>query len=281
MNYYSVKQISNLAGVSIKTLHHYEKIGILNPKFKTDANYRYNTETKLLRLQQILIFKELGFSLKEISKILDSKKFELIESLKKQQKELQKKSNLIRNMFHTVEKTIQYLKKGKNMKHDELYEGLGKEFGNKLRKKAIQKWGEESISNSEDYLSSLTKKDFGNLKNEFHSTWKKLFRLKKENPNLNTCSSGTSASSLNNAYATIFDIEENMYISEAGPGQNSRVMMFPKNQTTATKLFGQPNFTTTGYNATATGLRQPRGMGFDSFGNFYVADTGNNRIVVY
>jgi DNA-binding transcriptional MerR regulator len=183
MNYYSVKQISNLAGVSIKTLHHYEKIGILNPKFKTDANYRYNTETKLLRLQQILIFKELGFSLKEISKILDSKKFELIESLKKQQKELQKKSNLIRNMFHTVEKTIQYLKKGKNMKHDELYEGLGKEFGNKLRKKAIQKWGEESISNSEDYLSSLTKKDFGNLKNEFHSTWKKLFRLKKEDPN--------------------------------------------------------------------------------------------------
>ncbi|MDX1956992.1 MAG: MerR family transcriptional regulator [Leptospiraceae bacterium] len=186
MKFYSVKETSELAGVSIRTLHYYEEIGLLKPKIRTDSNYRYYTETELLRLQQILIFKELGFPLKEISKIIDSKNFDLLESLINQKAELEIKFNSIHKSIGSINKTIQYLKEGKNMKHDELYVGLPKEFGEELREESIQNWGQEVVKKSEDYLASLSKKDFEELKIEFQKIWNNLFTLKSEDPESKT-----------------------------------------------------------------------------------------------
>ena len=63
---YSVKDVTELSGVSVRTLHYYDKIGLLKPYNRTEAGYRYYCEKELLRLQQILFYKELDFSLKEI-----------------------------------------------------------------------------------------------------------------------------------------------------------------------------------------------------------------------
>jgi DNA-binding transcriptional MerR regulator len=68
---YSVKQLARLAGVSVRTLHVYDKLGLLIPSVRTDAGYRYYDEPELLRLQQILFYKELDLSLKAIGEILD------------------------------------------------------------------------------------------------------------------------------------------------------------------------------------------------------------------
>ena len=78
MENYSVKKLSDLAGVSVRTLHLYDEIGLLKPSVRTSAGYRLYGERELLRLQQVLFYKELDFSLQEIAAILDHPEFDVV-----------------------------------------------------------------------------------------------------------------------------------------------------------------------------------------------------------
>ena len=89
MKQYGVKELSDLSGVTVRTLHHYDKIGLLKPLNRTEAGYRFYGEEELLRLQQILFYKELDFSLKEIADLLDDPDFELIQALQSHRSELE------------------------------------------------------------------------------------------------------------------------------------------------------------------------------------------------
>ena len=77
----TVHEVSQISGVSIRALHHYDKIGLLPATEVTDAGYRMYDDTALERLQQILLFKELQFTLKEIKAILDSPDFGTADSV--------------------------------------------------------------------------------------------------------------------------------------------------------------------------------------------------------
>ena len=81
MKAYTVSQLAKMAGVSVRTLHHYDHIGLLKPSRRTEAGYRLYERQDLLRLQQILFFKELDLPLSEIRGILDDPGFDQIESL--------------------------------------------------------------------------------------------------------------------------------------------------------------------------------------------------------
>lgn len=89
----TVNEISKLTGVSVRTLHHYDAIGLLKPTKVTKAGYRLYDDTAISRLQIILMFRELQFPLKEIKAILDNPAFDIMEALGQQIKllELQKK----------------------------------------------------------------------------------------------------------------------------------------------------------------------------------------------
>lgn len=78
---YTVKKIGELSGVTVRTLHYYEEIGLLNPAFYGANGYRYYEEKELLQLQQILFFKELGFSLRQIQKVLGRSDFDQLAAL--------------------------------------------------------------------------------------------------------------------------------------------------------------------------------------------------------
>ena len=80
----TVKEVSRIAGVSVRTLHHYDAIGLLKPAKVTDAGYRLYDDAALGRLQNILLFRELRFSLKEIKAILDSPDFDPAAALEQQ-----------------------------------------------------------------------------------------------------------------------------------------------------------------------------------------------------
>lgn len=80
----TVKEVSKLTGVSVRTLHHYDAIGLLTPTEVTKAGYRLYDDEALKRLQQILLFRELQFPLKEIKTILDSPHFDPAEALERQ-----------------------------------------------------------------------------------------------------------------------------------------------------------------------------------------------------
>ena len=80
----TVKEVSTLTGVSVRTLHHYDAIGLLKPTRVTEAGYRLYDDTALRRMQAILLFRELQFPLKEIKEILDSPEFDPTEALEQQ-----------------------------------------------------------------------------------------------------------------------------------------------------------------------------------------------------
>lgn len=95
----TVNEVSKLTGVSIRTLHYYDKIGLLSPSKVTEAGYRLYDDTALERLQQILLFRELEFSLKEIREILDSDKFDRNKALEQQIKLLTLKKEHLENLI--------------------------------------------------------------------------------------------------------------------------------------------------------------------------------------
>jgi len=95
----TVKQVSDQAGISIRTLHWYDKIGLLKPSEVTEAGYRLYDDTALEKLQQILFYRELEFSLKEIGEMLNSKSFDRNKALAQQIELLEMKKEHLENLI--------------------------------------------------------------------------------------------------------------------------------------------------------------------------------------
>ena len=95
----TVNEVSKLTGVSIRTLHYYDQIGLLQPTGITESGYRQYDDTALERLQQILLFRELEFPLKEIKKILDSDGFDRKKALEQQIELLTLKKEHLENLI--------------------------------------------------------------------------------------------------------------------------------------------------------------------------------------
>lgn len=178
---YGVKELANLSGVSIRTLHHYDKIGLLKPSSRTEAGYRYYEEKELLRLQQILFYKELDFPLKEIGLLLDDPDFDHVKALQQHRKALENRQKRISSLLETIDSTIDHLKTGTIMTDPEmLYEGLPKEMGTSYRQEAIDEYGEEVVSHAEQELMKLGKDGFKQLQADFEQLNQELFATRNE-----------------------------------------------------------------------------------------------------
>jgi MerR family transcriptional regulator, thiopeptide resistance regulator len=135
---YTVKQLSKLSGVSIRTLHFYDEIGLLKPAYHGENGYRYYEEKQLLLLQQILFFRELGFELKQIKKILGRSDFDQMSALSKHRQVLKKDLEKIRMLITTIDRTIKHLQGMKKMKDREIYWGFDSEKQAEYEKALIQ-----------------------------------------------------------------------------------------------------------------------------------------------
>lgn len=176
MKTYGVKEVAKLSGVSIRTLHHYDKIGLLKPKLRTEAAYRHYGEEELLRLQQILFYKELDFPLKEIKEILDDPDFDLVAALQSHKKALRLRRKRIAQMLTSIDQTIHHLQIGESMKDPGmLYEGLPEEMGGAYRKEAIDAYGKEEVEHAEQELLKMGKQGFKQLQADFEQLNKTLF----------------------------------------------------------------------------------------------------------
>lgn len=124
---YTVKRLAKLSGVSVRTLHFYDEIGLLKPAYYGDNNYRYYEEAQLLNLQQILFFRELGFQLSDIQRIISSADFDKVTALESHKKILEKNLNQTKQLIETVDKTIAHLRGNEIMKLEEIFEGFNAE----------------------------------------------------------------------------------------------------------------------------------------------------------
>ena len=175
MKGYTVKRLAKLAGVSVRTLHLYDQNGLLKPESRTSAGYRLYGEEELLRLQQILFYKELDIPLEQIKSILDNPSFDLIKALESHKAALARRRSRITTLLATINKTISNLKEGTMLSHEELYQGLPKEQAETYRKEAIEKYGRDQVEQSEKSLRSLSKADLKALKGESEEITQKLF----------------------------------------------------------------------------------------------------------
>ncbi len=113
-----------MSGVSVRTLHFYDETGLLKPAYLGANGYRFYEEAQLLKLQQILFYRELGFELKQIKRILGRRDFEIVAALESHRKVLNNDLARTRRLIATIEKTIQHLKGKKKMKTEELFAGF-------------------------------------------------------------------------------------------------------------------------------------------------------------
>src|SRR5882757_7146196 len=111
-------------GVSVRTLHFYDETGLLKPAYHGANGYRFYEDLQLLTLQQILFYRELGFELKQIKRILGRADFEIVAALQSHRKVLQKDFTRTRGLIETIDKTIQHLKGTKKMKSKEMFVGF-------------------------------------------------------------------------------------------------------------------------------------------------------------
>jgi DNA-binding transcriptional MerR regulator len=124
---YTVKQLARLSGVSVRTLHHYDEIGLLRPAFTGENRYRYYGREELLRLQDILFHRELGVPLQEIALLLDATGRDRLTILSEHRERLRQRVERSRQLLHTIDRTIADLNGDGTMDDNERFKGFSPE----------------------------------------------------------------------------------------------------------------------------------------------------------
>jgi len=135
---YTVKQLSDLAGISVRTLHYYDEIGLLKPSSVGGNCYRYYNEEALLRLQQIMFYRELDLSLNEIKSIMASPDFDVMEALQAHKQALGRRVDRLNRLINTVDATISNMKGEKEMSKKQLFAAFKGEEEKKYTAEAEQ-----------------------------------------------------------------------------------------------------------------------------------------------
>ncbi|HEV2532223.1 MerR family transcriptional regulator [Phenylobacterium sp.] len=124
MSGYTVSEVAKLSGVSVRTLHHYDEVGLLKPAAVGANGYRYYGKDELLRLQQILFHRELGFALEEIGRVLDAPDFDRVAALKAHRERLVADARRYRRLVRTIDETLAALEGETTMDEKGIYAGF-------------------------------------------------------------------------------------------------------------------------------------------------------------
>ncbi len=142
---YTVKRLSDLAGVTVRTLHHYDEIGLLKPSSVGANGYRYYEEEALYRLQQILFYREMAIPLSEIKELMASRDFDVIAALESHKAALGNEIQRLSRLTQTIDKTILHLKGKKKMSPKNLFDGFTAEEEQRYEEEAAQMYDPEIV----------------------------------------------------------------------------------------------------------------------------------------
>lgn len=183
MKTYTVSQLAKIAGVSVRTLHHYDHIGLLSPSGRTEAGYRLYMEDELLRLQQILFFKELEVPLGEIKAILDNPDFDQIKALQSHRRLLAKRTERLHYLMKTIDKTLHRLTENDMTITDaELYEGFTKEQIERYEREALELYDRQTVQETLQRVRQMSKAQWQHIKEEGDKVTRALAELAVQPP---------------------------------------------------------------------------------------------------
>jgi DNA-binding transcriptional MerR regulator len=172
-----VGEVARLAHVTVRTLHHYDEIGLLVPSGRSDAGYRRYSEDDLRRLQQILLFRELGFTLEAIQQMMDDPAFDRRKALEEQRAMLVEQQTRMHAILRGVDRALAEIKGERTMGTDELFEGF-EEANREYAAEAEQRWGKtDAYKESMRRTKGYTKEDWKRFKAESEAAGKRWIEL--------------------------------------------------------------------------------------------------------
>ncbi|MEU0371654.1 MerR family transcriptional regulator [Streptomyces sp. NPDC006283] len=164
---YSVGQVARFAGVTVRTLHHYDEIGLLRPSGRSHSGHRRYDDGDLDRLQQILFYRELGFPLDEVAALLDDPDADPQEHLRRQHELLSARITQLQEMAAAVEKAMEARKMGINLTPEEKFEVFGDFDPDDYAQETEERWGgTEAYKESQRRSAAYTKEDWQRIQRE-------------------------------------------------------------------------------------------------------------------
>jgi DNA-binding transcriptional MerR regulator len=179
---YTVKQLAQLAGVSVRTLHHYDEIGLLTPPVIGANGYRYYDERSALRLQSILFYRELDFTLEAIKAVLDRPDFDALTALQEQRSALEAKLGRLHRLIATIDDTIGHLKGEKTMSTKQLFAGLTLEQEKAYTDEAATRWGEKGVRASQQKYNAYSAAEKARIGAEGEAVYRDLLAAMPDGP---------------------------------------------------------------------------------------------------
>ncbi len=172
----SVRHLSKIAGVTPRTLRYYHKIGLLKPSRVGDNGYRYYDDDALLRLQQILLYRELGMPLQAIKRIMGSPDFDVPSALESHREELRQRIARMERLVTTVDDTILHLKGKREMSQRQMFEAFSDEQQAEYEKEAMRLYDPATVKASIKKWKSYTAAEKQRIGEEGNAIYEDMLR---------------------------------------------------------------------------------------------------------
>ena len=167
----TVGQVAEQLGLTVRTLHHYDEIGLLVPSERTSAGYRLYDGKDLTRLQHVVVYRRLGFALEEIALLLDDPTADVGEHLRRQREAVMSRLDEMRELVTAIDRALEKEMSGIKLSKEEQQELFGDGFSDEYAVEAEERWGEtEAWKQSQRRTSKYTKEDWVQIKAEMDAT---------------------------------------------------------------------------------------------------------------
>lgn len=163
----TVGRAAQLAGVTVRTLHHYDEIGLVVPSQRSQGGYRLYGRREIARLQEVLFFKELGFGLEEIKDIVTRPGYDRATALRRQRELLETKAGRLLTMIEAVDAAVDAERRGTTMTNEEMLEVFGDFDPAEYEEEVRQRWGDtDAYRESAARTARYTKQDWQQIGRE-------------------------------------------------------------------------------------------------------------------
>lgn len=164
---YTVKQLATEASVSVRTLHYYDAIGLLKPSHVLPNGYRQYGDAEVMKLRQILFFRELEFPLETIMHMIHSPSYDVRQALHDQKQLLLLKKKRIHALIRNIDSTEAHVKGGDHMKQKKLFSGFPEDHINAYKKEVEERWGNtDAYRQSRERTKNWTKDDYARVQTQ-------------------------------------------------------------------------------------------------------------------
>lgn len=176
-----VGDVARLAGVTVRTLHHYDELGLLQPSRHAESGYRLYTDEDLERLQQILFYRELGLGLDQIGEVMNAPDFDRREALLEQRRLLAQQIVRLEATLQLVDKTLASLNGGFHMTKEEMFEVFGGFDPSQYETEVQERWGDtDAYKESTRRAQQYTKADWQRFAKESEEIGSAIAQLMDE-----------------------------------------------------------------------------------------------------